>query len=196
MTYAFKRCGYPDDNPQKSFTTYVTDYVGPPIDNDSNPLGKKVRINFVDSKKTKVWIENPVLTDVTQIEQCDLKHILQANPDINGLSLLLDDPSLDSMQDNFHLEDFLEPSGHIDIFDLDDFMKRTRRSFMSLPASLRKEFNNSPLLLAQSLNDSSRKTETLALLQKYFNPLIEGSQSSGTPSVDRDEVSAESVDAT
>lgn len=141
-----------NNNPQDSYFSYVKDYDGPPIDSKVNPLDEPVRpYIFVDKKRTRVFIDNPILTDETQSIHTDIHKILQQNPDVNGLSLILEDEASKYNANLVQLEDFLQPSRYTDIFDLHDFVKQSERSFAMLPASLRKQFNNSAAELCSAL---------------------------------------------
>lgn len=175
----FKSCGYADPNPSSSYTTFIKNYEGDSKEQKKGLLNPS-KIRFVDKEKTKVWIDNPVLTDVSQVVQTDLKHILGHNPDINGLSLLLDDPSKDDLRESVQIEDFLEPSQYVDIFDIQDFIGNAKNSFYRLPAGLRKCFHNNPFELIDLV--TSKDPAALSLLEEYLNPLLPHSQSSGTGS--------------
>lgn len=174
----FKACGYPDPSPSSTFTSFVVPYSGDPKEQQRKGPLDVSKVRFADKEKTKVWIDNPVLTDVTQVEQTDLKHILAANPDINGLSLLLDDAAKDELRDIVSIEDFLEPSQYVDIFDIQDFISNAKNSFNRLPVSLRKIFNNDPFQLIDAV--SSKNPAALSALEQYLNPLLDDRQSSGT----------------
>lgn len=193
--YAFRVPGGPDTRPELSFTTYTKPYEGKPLSDAiaKDPLRGDPRpfnegIIFSNKAKTEVYVDNPVLTDVTQLPQTDLKTILSANPDVSGLSLLLEDPSEQNLRDTVSIEDFIEPSNYVDVFDLYNFVNQAEKSFAMLPASLRKAFNNSPLELSKALS-SKDNTAAISLLEKYLEPLTPSSDSSGTPSVDRDDQS-------
>lgn len=133
-------------------TTFVKDYEGPPVtlDDIKRNLGVSP-VKFADKKRTKVWIDNPVLTDVSQVVQTDLKTILGNNPDVSGLSLLLDDTALEDIKERIAVQDFIAPSQYVDIFDVQDFMNQATNSFKQLPASLRKAYNNDVAKLVSAL---------------------------------------------
>lgn len=140
--------------PSDSYHTYVKDYDGPPLSKNVNPLDD-VKISdyiFVDAKKTKVFKDNPVLTDVTQAVHTDIHKILQQNPDVNGLSLILEDAAAAHNSDFVQFEDFVEPSRYRDIFDVQEFYDRAKRSFSLLPAKLRKAYNNDPAQLCSAIS--------------------------------------------
>lgn len=180
MTYAFKVPGGPDTCPMSTATTFVRPFnsaidIDPTYerlkDKKSDSLSSKIksRIPYANKEKTLVFLDNPLLTDVTQEIQTDLKHILSSHPDVSGLSLLLEDPA--SMDLPIQLEDFLPPTQYTDIFDLRDFIDNAHKRFSLLPASVRKKFNNSPYVLAEMLQNSKTKADTLALLENYLlNP--------------------------
>lgn len=121
---------------------------------------------FADCKAKTVFVDNPILTDVTQEAQCDIRTILQGNPDLSGLGLILDDSALEAVRDSVSIEDFLPPSDHYDVFDLYDFIENSKKAFNRLPARLRKTYNNDPAQLAKAFE--SKDPGALAALYDYL----------------------------
>lgn len=155
----------PDDT---YFTTFVrsataAELSGTKIDSDGFPVNS---VKFADKKNKLVWIDNPVITDSTQEMQTDIHQILSQNPDINGLSLILDDPAANHIQNVLQIEDFMPPSQYVDVFDVQEFVERSKRAFFMLPASLRKQFNNDPMLLASRLENKDPRA--LAAIQDFL----------------------------
>lgn len=148
---AFTRPATPEELSKKS-----VDSLGLPI----------TPVKFADVKKKLVFIDNPVITDETQLVHTDIKQILQSNPDINGLSLLLDDSAEKGRIASIQLEDFIPPSQYVDIFDLDDFVKNAKRKFLELPVELRKKFNNNPLELCNAVD--KKDSAAISLLENYL----------------------------
>lgn len=155
---------------QNSDDNYFFTYVRPATDLElsrikSDPDGFPVS-HFADSKKKTVFIDNPILTDVTQVVHTDIHSILSNNPDVSGLSLILDDPAANQLRDSVSFEDFVEPSQYVDIFDVQDFVENAKRSFTLLPASLRKQFNNDPFALVNAIEKND--TRAVSLLRDYL----------------------------
>lgn len=121
---------------------------------------------LADSSKKTVFVDNPILTDVTQAPHTDIHTILNQNPDVSGLSLLLDDPARTDLRERVSIEDFIQPSQHVDIFDLEEFISNAKRSFNLLPASFRKLYNNNPMELVKAFDKNEPKA--LSLLQEYL----------------------------
>lgn len=166
------------------YTGYTLPYSGIKSVKDSNGVSTlPPGVQFVPgSKKTKIFTDNPLLTDTSQIVQTDIKTILQQNPDINGLSLLIDDPA-QPYADSVSIEDFIPPSNYVDIFDVHDFVKNAERSFNSLPASFRKLYNNSYTELCSALSSSVSRTAAMEALGKYIDVSLNSSNSGSTPAV-------------
>lgn len=140
--------------PSDSHFSYVKPYDGPDEKSDLPQL-LDVKISkylFADKKKKTVYIDNPILTDVTQAVHTDIKKILAQNPDVNGLSLILEDSVAEHNASAVQFEDFMLPSQYRDIFDIQEFVERSKRSFNLLPASLRKQYNNNPAELCSALD--------------------------------------------
>lgn len=188
MAYLFKTCSGFDSNPLSSATKYVIPYNGPDDSNKDVLSRGAPNVIFADKKHTTCYVNNPVLTDTSQVKQTDLKHILASNPDVNGLSLLVND-SAANYDDYVSIEDFMEPSNYVDIFDVYDFVNRSKASFAQLPASFRKMYNNDPAVLCRALNDDKTSAAVIDSLSKYLDVSAYQSDNSGTPSVDRDNVS-------
>lgn len=149
-------------------------------------------VSFVADLKakdpSKRFVDNPVLTDESQAIQTDLKYILNQNPDLNGLGLILDDTAREERLASVSIEDFIPPADHYDIFDLYNFIEHAKSQFKKLPAELRLRYNNNPLELVKAFE--ADETSALQDFSEYFKPLM--SQSGSTPSVDRDNVSSDS----
>ncbi|UPW40885.1 internal scaffolding protein [Sigmofec virus UA08Rod_6251] len=122
-------------------------------------------------KKTSSEIRayNPVITDQTQRKQTDLAHILQSNPDVSGLSLLLDDKVRQEKLQSISVEDFLEPKDHYDIFDIYEFVENAKYSFNSLPVKFRMQYDNDPMKFLNAVNNESTSSKTLAALSDALN---------------------------
>lgn len=134
---------------------------------------------YANSSKTLKFVSNPIQTDVTQSEQCDINQLLQSNPDVSGLSLMLDNSDVADRSSYLSIEDFLPPSQYHDILDIAEFTRNAERAFFELPASIRKQFNNDPLQLCQSVE--SNNPDTLSLLNQYIYGTSDP-QSAGTAS--------------
>lgn len=161
--------GYPfktaqqDAEPFRHITSFVKD------------LGAK--------KESDRFVDNPIITDETAVKQCDLKYLLSEHPDINGLSLLLDDVAREERLSTVSFEDFMEPKDHYDIFDMQEFIENAKRQFKKLPIDFRLKYNNNPLELVNALDDPKKNTAALADLERYLSPLMPQSQSSGITNV-------------
>lgn len=155
----------PDDDFYTTFVRPATsdELSRKTVDADGFPI---VPVKFADKSKKLVFVDNPIVTDVTQTAHTDIQHILNQNPDISGLSLLLDDPAADSARDCVQLEDFIQPSQYVDIFDIQEFVEQSKRSFNMLPAAIRKQFNNNPANLVSALD--SKDSSALASLYEYL----------------------------
>lgn len=147
-------------------------------------------VKFADSKKKLVFIDNPIITDETQLVHTDLKQILKSNPDINGLSLLLDDSAERDRIASIQLEDFIPPSQYVDIFDLDDFVKNAKRKFLELPVEIRKKFNNNPLELCNAID--KKESAAISLLENYLG--IESTNNSGAITSANSTVNEQKID--
>lgn len=155
--YPFKTCQL-DVNPKSTYVSFV-----------KNPKGRTVSEKYID---------NPMITDETLREQCELSYLFSQNPDISGLSLVTDDKAAQERMATVSVEDFLPAKDHYDIFDISEFVDNAKSQFRKLPIELRMKYNNDPLQLCAAFdNDYSA---ALADMQQYFSPLMP-SQSSGTP---------------
>lgn len=142
-----------NNNPSDSYFSYTKPYDGPPLPKSkllSDP--RFAKYNFVDASRSTVYINNPILTDVTQAEHTDIYKILQQNPDVNGLSLILEDAASQHNSEMVSFEDFVPPSRYTDIFDVQDFYKQAQKSFQLLPAALRKMYDNDPASLVDAIS--------------------------------------------
>lgn len=166
--------------PSNSYFSFVKKYEGPPLKKSSSPLDdtELTPYIFADNKKTQVYIDNPILTDVTQAVHTDIHKILQQNPDVSGLSLILDDPAQNSASDRVSIEDFLPPSQYHDIFDIHEFVENSRKSFAMLPAKLRKMFNNDPAALCQAIE--GKDPRAISALNEFLKPSELNSASEAT----------------
>lgn len=138
---------------------------------------------YANKQKTLKFVDNPILTDVTAAENCDLKKIMAANPDVSGLSLIFDDSALDELRNTVSLEDFIPPQQYTDIFDLQDFIDDAKAKFYMMPASFRKIYNNNVMELF-----SAMKTNQPLVAENFYKTLQEKppetrSDSGGTPAV-------------
>lgn len=147
---------------------YYFSYVRPATPSELSRAAKQSLPTsfFADEKKKTVFIDNPILTDVTQEPHTNIHTILSQNPDVNGLSLILDDTARQQLQETVSVNDFLEPASYYDVFDIQDFVDNAKRSFELLPASLRKQFNNNPMELVSRID--KRDQRALSALQEYL----------------------------
>lgn len=135
--------------------------------------------NARDEKKK--FVPNPICTDVTLTEQTDLKYLFSQNPDVNGLSLIVDDSKREEQLSTISVEDFLEPADHYDIFDYYNFIENCKVKFRSLPAAVRKKYGDNPINLVSALD--ADYSGTVADMEQYFKPLGLQFDSTGTPPV-------------
>ncbi|UPW41596.1 hypothetical protein [Peromfec virus RodF8_46] len=137
-----------------------------------DPKGRSLSDRFFD---------NPLITDVSQSKQCDLKYIFSQNPDINGMSLIVDDASREEELSSISVEDFLEPKDHYDIFDAAEFIDNAKRQFRKLPGALRSFYGDNPINLCRALD--SDYSGTVSKMQEFFSPLLPSENSAATPPV-------------
>lgn len=129
---------------------------------------------------------NPVCTDQTMRVQTDLSYLLQQNPDISGLSLILDDVKQQERLDYVQFEDFMEPKTSYDIFDFQQFVEKAKKSFDLLPVKFRMEYQNNPFNFISAFNDPLTSQKTIAALAEQLNRKATGvspSQSGETSNV-------------
>lgn len=157
--YPFKTCQV-DLHPSLSYSSFV-----------KNPKGRTADEKFVS---------NPLVTDVTLREQCELQYLFQQNPDITGLSLVADDAASKERTSSISVEDFLPAQDHYDIFDLAAFIENAKNQFNKLPVKLRMMYNNNPVELCADLEKNY--SAALANMQQFFDPILPESQSSATAS--------------
>lgn len=137
------------------------------VQRDSSSYYKKFipdNINFSKMKISDIHSLNPILTDQTQCKQTDLQYIFSQNPDVNGLSLILDDSAKRERLSSVSIDDFLEPKDHYDIFDINNFIENAKYQFTKLPISFRMQFGNDPFNLISSLSDPSTSSKVIAAL--------------------------------
>lgn len=133
------------------------------VDGDGFPLEP---VLWANKKEKTVFVYNPILTDVTQEVHTDIHQILRQNPDVSGLSLIVDDASTEELRQMVSIQDFLPPSQYVDVFDIAEYVEHAKRQFSYLPASLRKAYNNDPMELGRRL--ASNDPKAYASLQQYL----------------------------
>lgn len=112
-----------------------------------------------------VMAYNPVCTDQTMRKQTDLRYLFEQNPDVSGMSLLLDDSARQERLDYVQFEDFVEPKEFYDIFDVQEFVEDAKASFKALPVQFRMQYGNDPINFVRQFNDpatSSKVIDSLA----------------------------------
>lgn len=121
-------------------------------------------INYAKTPATKIAAMNPVITDQSMRPQTDLAYLFSQNPDISGLSLVMDDTARQDRLDTVSFEDFVEPKDSYDIFDLHEFVEQAKSSFNSLPVAFRMQYDNNPINFVQQFNDPVSSSKTIAAL--------------------------------
>lgn len=169
------------------FNSYV--YHVPPADSHftfvKDPKGRTAKEKFID---------NPLVTDVTLREQCELQYLFQQNPDITGLSLVADDKAAEERTATVSVEDFLPAKDHYDIHDMAEFIDNAKQQFNKLPVKLRMMYNNNPMELVDAMDKDYGAA--LANMQQFFSPVLPASQSSATPAVGSQDTTDTKVDKT
>lgn len=155
---------------QNSDDCFYTTFTRPATDSElksrKGDSGLPTSLYFADASRKLVFIDNPILTDVTQEPHTNIKTILSQNPDVSSLSLILDDPANSELSNRVSIEDFIQPSQYVDIFDIQDFVSNAARSFSMLPANFRKQYDNDPAKLISALENN--ESQALASLQHFL----------------------------
>ncbi|UPW40902.1 internal scaffolding protein [Sigmofec virus UA08Rod_6143] len=154
-------------------------------------------LKFVDKAKTQVFIDNPLCVHSEDAPQCDLKKILAGNPDVNGLSLLLDDSYKEDLRERLSISDFVPPGPDVDLLDYFNFMKESKNAFMQLPASFRKLYDNDVSVLCSKLADPTSELAVLQQLKEYVDigdylqngetPVRQGAQANSSSQSNKDQ---------
>lgn len=102
---------------------------------------KEKDIKYANKQKTLQFISNPICTDVTQTNQTDIKTILNQNPDLSGLSVLLNDTQkYEARQDAVSIDDFLPETEFHDFLDYYQFIRNAQQKYDLLPTSIKQKY--------------------------------------------------------
>lgn len=158
---------------QRDSTAFYTKFV---------PDG--IRFSRIQAKEIAAL--NPICTREELRPQTDLSYLFKQNPDVSGLSLVLDDAQRQEALESVQFEDFMAPKDHYDIFDLYEFVEEAKQSFKSLPVGFRMQYGNDPMNFLANFNNDLTSTKTIAALAEVLNrkaPESLLSQSSETTNV-------------
>lgn len=113
----------------------------------------RTRFNVDEFNNVGLVCESPSLTEQQFKDECDINSII-ARYKVTGV---LGDP-MDNREPVY-----VDCSSIPDLLTAQNFIIRANDDFMSLPSSIRKRFDNSPLSMLQFLQDPNNREEAIQL---------------------------------